>query len=303
MFVGSPRYFVGFFGTNCPRYATIRPSKYAQTAELTVFMANPNDVIPRAQAAGNGPALRYPADIEGAPYHTLLRFQQFRRSEPTERPQEFPMGSIVLPLPAELIENYNITYGQPALGTMGLAIKDLGDAPAGDVQASYEAIKARSQDPKFATDAIVNTTQQVLGALSQSMEAAVALVAGNALNPHMRAVFESIPLRLFSFTWKIAPRTPDEGRAIRQIVNKIRYHSLPSDNLGGLRLSFPDELYIDFIGKHADFLPKIRKCVVVSVQFNHARNGTPTFFHDGTPTHMELALQIQEVNQITRESF
>lgn len=262
-------------------------------------MSAPNPTIAQARAPKG--TLRYPYDVDKSPYYTMLRFRAFKRQEPTQRPQEEDLGTIMLPLPGELMESYNVTYGQPALGAMGLAIKDMGETSS--VESNAAAVKARMADGKFIEDAAVTSAQQIIGSLSQGADAAMSLVIGNAPNPHMRSIFENVPLRLFSYTWKIAPRTPDEGRSIRQIVNTIRKHSLPRDNNGGLRLSFPDELYIDFIGKHADFLPKIRKCVVTSVSLNHARNGTPSFFHDGTPTHMELALQIQEVNQITRESF
>lgn len=248
--------------------------------------------------------MRYPYDVDRAPYYTILRFRKFDRVEPTQRPTEGELSTILLPLPAELMETYNITYGQPSLGMMGLAIKDLGSTNPGDVEATAAIVAERMSNPQFINDATLTGAQQVLGVVSQGADAAISLIAGNAPNPHMRSIFENVPLRLHNFTWKIAPRSPDEGRAIRQIVNTIRHHSLPADNNNsGLRLSFPDELYVDFIGKHSDFLPKIRKCVVTSVSLNHARNGMPTFFHDGTPTHMELALQVQEVNQLIRESF
>jgi len=262
-------------------------------------MASPTTVMAKAQRP-NSP-LSYPHDIANSPYFTVLRFREYTRQEPTERPREKDGGTIILPLPAELIEIYNITYAQPAMGVMGLAIKDMGES--NNVESNAEVLRQRLGDPKFLTDAITTTTQQVISQLSETAGAAMSLVLGNAPNPHMRSIFENVPLRLFNWTWKFAPRTPDEGREVRRIVNAFRRHSLPADNLGGLRLSFPDELFVDFVGKHSDFLPKIRKCVVVSVSFNHARNAQPTFFHDGTPTHMELAVQVQEVNQITRESF
>lgn len=68
-------------------------------------------------------------------------------------------------------------------------------------------------------------------------------------------------------------------------------------------LKMPEELEVCFYG--SKFLYKFARCVIQSVQVNYTPFGPASFFagSEGAPTGVELTLSLQEIEQLTKESY
>lgn len=124
---------------------------------------------------------------------------------------------------------------------------------------------------------------------------------GMALNPQMDVIYETPTLRSFNFEFNFAPRTPEEGRLVQQIIKTFKFHSAPeilSDGgIFGRYFVPPSEFDIEF---SVNSMGKISTCVLESITVDYGPTGA-AFYADNTPVHTKLMLQFKELEYITKE--
>jgi len=97
-----------------------------------------------------------------------------------------------------------------------------------------------------------------------------------------------------------------------KIIKTFRYHSSPGLALNGLAYKYPSSWRIRFF--HADpkntanvkeslWLPTIKRCVLTKVGVNHFNSDTPTYHDNLAPVDIELSLEFQEAEFVTKESI
>ena len=223
-------------------------------------------------------------------YYMVLDFQSYHRPSPQMEAIFKRFRTIVLPVPRDLKENFDINVGPKAQGAKG-GLADIGTdflRGAGDkVQGQMFALLYSAATQKL------EETGDILG---QTL--------GAVPNPHLQAIFEGVDLRTHTFQWTFAPRNPVESRNLKAIIKEIKKNSLPAySTTGTAALQYPPMVEIKLM-PWGDELVKFKKCLVKSVSINYAPSGLPSFFQ-GTrdPTMIQLELQFLETEIQTAKDY
>jgi len=174
---------------------------------------------------------------------------------PTKNTSACPYISLFLPTAFQLQDA--VTFENFELGTLGAAAETAlqqgqsGIAAAGGT--AYDAIKritATENVTSLASPTASLITANVLskfGATGAQAAGVVRSVTGVQVNPNTRALFKSVPLRAFSFTFKMIPTSRVEAEQIKAIVRHFRSELYPEGlSLSGINYGykFPNRFII-----------------------------------------------------------
>ena len=137
---------------------------------------------------------------------------------------------------------------------------------------------------------------------------------GRAVNNHIGLVYKGPgQFRTHDFTFNFFPKVKDDSDVIRKILKDLQNGMLP--RMSGIELSegrtitkpfflAPRHWDIEFhagVGQNDDYLFKIGKSVIKSMQINHDPNSTVSLHSDGSPVQTSLAIQFQEIELPTSD--
>lgn len=225
-------------------------------------------------------------------YYMSLDFQFYSRPSPQMQADFKRFKTILLPIPRDLKENFDIDIDSKAQGALAGGLADLG----------VDLLRG-------AGDKVSGTEFAILyGAIAQKFEGNVADTLGQALgavpNPHLQALFSGVQLRNHSFQWTFAPRNPQESKNLKAIINEIKKNSLPAySTTGTAALQYPPMVDIKLMPWGNDLI-RFKKCLVKGVSVNYAPAGLPSFFA-GTrePTMIQLEIQMIETEIQTAKDY
>ena len=133
-------------------------------------------------------------------------------------------------------------------------------------------------------------------------------------NPRKEMLFDNILHRRFSFQWTFYPRTPEESKAVWDIIQMFKYHQLPEydEKTSGFFIKFPNTFDIEFHsnGKRNDWIPKSSTCALQRMDINYTPGGSYAFFKEmnegknmpqgSAPVGVTIALEFAELEQLYR---
>ena len=264
-------------------------------------------------AAGNG-EMQFPEDL--STHFMALMFYRYDYTKGSARKAKLHR-TILLPVPTNLNETFNIMYNESELGAIKGEMSDflargntkaITDLVADPIGAASSAIsgamkaggKGLSQVQRMfqsgGTQEAVNSLRgnEVLGGAaiglglrggSGPMSAGLNRFFASAPNPHITALFKGVGLKTHNFTWKLAPRKLSETHSLTKIINLMRSSVLPERGEGNITLRFPDEVEI-YIGGTDGMNAKDNKGGGHLYHFKRAviRNLTTNFAPDGMPS-------------------
>ncbi len=145
---------------------------------------------------------------------------------------------------------------------------------------------------------------------------------GSVINPRLEKMFKGKDMRTFSFSWEFFPKSKEETKMIRDIIETFRYHAHPSqdEELSGegdsnveIMLRVPGEFDIRFLSTNSDptiggfvdneFIPKIARCAINSISVDYTPQGIFTTFEDNSPVAITLTLNMTELQIILRDQI
>lgn len=128
----------------------------------------------------------------------------------------------------------------------------------------------------------------------------MAMTTKRSINPMVQVLYRSTNLRQFDFSFFMAPKSPREARAMKNIAKKMRMFSAPEIN--GAAVIAPAEFEFEFYnkGQRDTNLPFIERCVITAVTANFAPVGDYSSFKDGYPVSCLLTFSATEVRLIDR---
>ncbi len=145
---------------------------------------------------------------------------------------------------------------------------------------------------------------------------------GSVINPRLEKMFKGKDMRTFSFSWEFFPKSKEETKMIRDIIETFRYHAHPSqdEELSGegdsnveIMLRVPGEFDIRFLSTNSDptiggfvdneFIPKISRCAINSISVDYTPQGIFTTFEDNSPVAITLTLNMTELQIILRDQI
>jgi hypothetical protein len=134
---------------------------------------------------------------------------------------------------------------------------------------------------------------------------------GQADNPFIEVLFQSMEVRTFTYNFIFAPRSEEETADVQSIIQLFRFHMAPELQGGQSRfLTLPSEFDIHYmyIGKDGtnsenEYYNKISTCVCTNVNVDYTPDGKVTSFADGAPTKITMGLTFKETETLTKDKI
>jgi hypothetical protein len=157
----------------------------------------------------------------------------------------------------------------------------------------------------------VKAVEQLLGQNKDLFGDILARNNGAVINENVELLFRGVNLREpFSLAFDLSPRDADEGRVIKDLAYFLKKEMSPrkgttSGAAGGLFLTAPSVFKIQYMsgGKPHPYLNKYKICALQNLGLNFTGSNTYATYSDGTPVHMQLTLQFQELTPIYAEDY
>ena len=224
------------------------------------------------------------------------------------------LGSILLPVPAQVTDSNSVTYGSNNLNAFAAtgfekALDVATGAPEDVVSNGINAVKS------FANLTVDNrsllVTSLVASAVNQlnanlDINSVLARSSGQIINPNMELLFNAPTLRQFKFQFKFTPRFEKETLEVKRIIKAFKKNMSPKSGQTGATLTTPNIFQLQYVkgnGRPQGFLHQFKLCALTDVSVNYTGDGTYSTYYDGTPVSMTMALAFNELSPVYNEDY
>ena len=237
-------------------------------------------------------------------------------------------GTILLPIPSNISDANNVSYGESRLN--GLAAAGISAAESAANKGLDALLGGKSFDIKDEVKdlggKIVNMlggdgstasltaadviTKQLTASAVNIFDANVtanqllARANGEIINPNLEILFSDVTLRNFGFKYKLTPRNKYEAEQVKLIIRAFKRNMAPqaigSDGASDFFLRSPNVFKLRYRSGNKDhpFLNKFKQCFLSDMQTRYTGEGVYSTYDDGTPVSIELSLSFKEIQPI-----
>jgi len=260
----------------------------------------------RDRTSPSNAALKFPTN-EKPTYGMLFKFVKYAYDISGNKAtfaSNIQGSHIFLPMPTAINNTIATNYDMTQLGIAGVLYLQGYNAGMGTADAIKGMdIGTANQVLTKAGDVAVDTSAYVarkfVQGLSAESGASIDLSRGTVPNPYTVATFQNVTPRQHQLSFRLIPTSQKDSQMIQRVIKNFEYHSLPGKS--DLFLTYPDELEITFFG--TQYLFQFARCVLTGVQTSYTPLGAWTPMVDTAPAAVELTLNLQEVEQLTREAY
>ena len=267
---------------------------------------------------------RFPLDLGGI--YIAFNFKSYSYGGTGGRTTKRNAGSIILPLPQNLQDAFDINVGQAELGSAGAGIIDalgnvqsgsLGSTAAGIGSSAVESAQGTASGglSQIMSDALSATkyfSRSSLDSIAPSAGLAADLVTGTAVNPHATLNFDGVNLKEYSFNWQLAPKNAKESDSLQEIIRKFKYNILPGykgitddtgTSLDRALLTYPNLVEIELYGISEEYYFKFQKPgMIKNFTVDYSPQGN-VILQQGRPGIVNLSFNFQEARIHTRGDY
>ena len=272
-----------------------------QLGEISSKFTNLTGKGEQTDAEKNTTDLIFPIEMAGQP-RPCVCFTCFAKvdNKPVQLHTWFPT-------PAGVAFSDSAEYNTVSLGAIGGAI-------AGDIQEGMKAGEGVSGIGSRVLNRVTSLKAADVGAIvkaSAPYKDQISLVMRSVKNPNTNVIFDSHPIRTFSFSFKMIAKSKDETELIRQIHERFRHYTYAEvvNEATNFMLAFPPTWLIRFFTPDKDgnfsestHIPRIFSCYLRSVGTT-INSGSVTFYNDGAPTEVDITLEFQETRALNRKDI
>ncbi len=249
----------------------------------------------------------FPYDLintsSGRDFYMLFNFYQYQRPSVYTTATSASVGSIILPLPSNLIDSQSLDYQEyrltPGTGAALDAASRLASegAQQGYITASQGGAAAYQAAQGGAVSGLSNMGNAIGAILGTKLGTTDVLqLGGLAVNPFTTVLFQAPSFKHHTFTWKFIPKNQKDADTLKFIINKFRYHSLPDLSMatGGTLLRYPD-MVLPAISP-TGYVYSFKHCMIEEVISNFAPGATPSFTREAySPSAIQFTLRLIEI--------
>jgi len=255
-----------------------------------------------AASYAGGEQIKYPMDLPEN-YNINFQFVKYQRRSIFEQPSFPRVGGVQLPIPVNLLDSQSIEWASTQTDPIiGAAIENgLQDYQQGN--ASLGSIVKQAGTGALAGGAVDLAAKAVNGLGFGNLTDQGYQLLGLAQNPFLTMLFKSPTFKTHSFSWRFAPRSPQESDAIVSIVQAFKTNALPALQPGtkGVFLSYPNLALITLTP--SNYLYEFKPCAITNVSINYAGGGVPSFFQGtNAPTLIDFRVDLHEIEYWLREN-
>jgi hypothetical protein len=223
--------------------------------------------------------------------------------------------SVALYLPPNVQDNTSAGYNDASTGIAGLVAagggKFLDAMRRNDYQAAASqligGVKAISEE------ALIRSSAGIIDLVTGGEGDTLGLankIFGQAMNPYMEVIFDSMAMRNFTYNFTFAPKNAQERDDVQDIIKLFRFHMAPELKGSQHRfLTLPSTFDIHYMYQHSkdyasenNFYSKIATCVLKDCSVDYTP-GAVKSFQDGSPTQITMSLGFQETELLTKQSI
>lgn len=290
---------------------------------MTLGLITPVDSIMENNRRNNTEvaSLRFPQDL-GA-HAMILNFKDYTYGGGTVQ-NSVTSGSIALPLPKSLQDNYSPNIKDAELGIIGAATADAASAIInGPNPARVNINDIMQQNGNFGTvasnaaAAMRYFTRAGLGSIAPDIGMGIDAATGTAVNPQQTILFDGVALKSFTFEWSFSPKNASESETLRKIINTIRAASLPAyaspfgaaPNTGtslsrGL-LKFPKMVDIILVGVDSSYFVQYKTGMITQLTVDYTPNGVAMYKGEtgARPSFVNISMSMKEAAIHTRDDY
>ena len=217
--------------------------------------------------------------------------------------------SVAMYLPANVEDNTLAGYNDARTGIAGFLVASGFQAKGGDSAAIAKSIVGSMEGIlKDTTMRAIGVVGEIFGA--EGAEGLAKKAFGEADNPYMEVLFDSMQLRTFTYNFQFAPRSEKESYEVQRIIQLFRFHMAPELRPGVNRyLGLPSTFDIhymflskDGIASENNFYNRIATCVLQDCSVNYTPTGVKSF-EDGGPTQTTMKLSFKEIQLLTKDKI
>ena len=222
--------------------------------------------------------------------------------------------SVAIYLPPNVQDNISATYNDVSTGMLGFAAASGLDFSSALGAKDYDKAAAAlvgglggimTEGAKKAAAALAETISGAEGATGLVNRA-----FGQADNPYIEVLFESMGVREFTYNFTFAPRSEEETQDVQEIIQLFRFHMAPELQGGAGRfLTLPSEFDIHYMymakdgtNSENDYYNKIATCVCTNVTVDYTP-GKVSSFADGAPTQITMGITFKETETLHKDKI
>ena len=218
-----------------------------------------------------------------------------------------PTADIYIGSPAIMAESNGFSYQTANYGILGDILIAGGGADElaklfGGEASNASNVNLPGSTPASAGNMIANLLQRggKGGAAGNMMSA----FSRSSPNIREEQLFSQPDFRSFTFVMELVPKSPEESRAMNNIIKAIRHLTHPDLTPDNLRFIFPDEVKVKYYanGNDTDIFPRIGKSVVTNFDVSYGTESVLKVFPDGSPVSATLTLTVKEVQLNNRKT-
>jgi len=218
--------------------------------------------------------------------------------------------AIAMYMPASVTTGHTAQYTDTEIGFLSRgAINAYEKFSNQGMAAGLTEIGNMDQDLAKALQGLMLNTAGALPGFG-GLKAAAEMRSGVVLSDRMELAFKGIDKRTFQYEFKMNPKSEDEAKEIRDIINAFKFNMLPEfegSDSHGRALIVPNTFDIEYHwnGAENQFLHKISTCVLESMNVSYGGDKYKT--HAGVsgdgapPIDTTLSLTFKELDLITRQ--
>lgn len=242
-------------------------------------------------------------DLTPSAYSVLFRRKTYRSQQ-----------SILMYMPDTL----NWSFGQnwkdfnmtEEWGKVGLTAEGLKSA-GGYFGSMATAVSGKMEDARKEFKQAKETLSGVLGEAAAKVikkDSTLGLAAvGLAQNPNIEVLYQQPQLRTFQFEFIFAPRNEEDAKTAIAIIQLFKFHAAPENATAsgeaGRFFVPPSDFDIEFQGPNGEiwqFGKIIPNAVLRNITVNYGQSGQFAVFPGDYPTNIQLMLEFQETQFITK---
>ena len=241
-----------------------------------------------------------------------------------------PGGVIILPMPSNIQDSNVVSYDSDSMNTfaakgvdavqkvMGGAGKKVSDfLTTGPGTATLHPDVQAPADPSGMGSAVSNAITAFMGQEAQramtanlaiqavnvfganvSFNSLLARTEGKILNPNMELLFNNVTLRTFRFSFKLAPRDPNEAQTIKSIIRTFKKNmAAQKSGDNGVFLQTPNMFKLTYRkgNQNHPFLHRFKDCALSDMNVQYTGDNVYATYSDGTPVSMIMNLTFKEL--------
>lgn len=225
-------------------------------------------------------------------------------------------GVIILPMPSNIQDTNSVSYDNDSLNTLAAGALNMVSGVMGSTKIGVDSNARHKNSAMFNEQK--QGIQELLGANTPQLQSLVlqqlaasavnvfganvslnSLLArseGKILNPNMELLFSNVTLRTFRFSFKFAPRDPNEATVVKSIIRSLK-KNMAAKRDGDIFLQTPNIFKLTYRkgNQNHPFLHRFKDCALSDMNVQYTGDNVYATYADGTPVSMIMNLTFKEL--------